>query len=103
MQLARAQPNATALFHGDRTTHYATLDRHVRRVANVLAALGVGRGDRIAYLGKNSDLYYELLLGAARMGAVMVPLNWRLAPAELVAIVADGQMRRWLPARDLAL
>src|SRR5207245_8216619 len=73
-----------------RVTRYAELDRHATQIANGLAGFGVRPQDRIGYLGKNSDLYLELLFGAARAGAVLVPLNWRLAVPEIGAILADA-------------
>jgi non-ribosomal peptide synthetase component F len=87
---AARRPDATALIHDDRKTGYAELDRRANRIAYVLADLGIRRQDRIGYLGKNSGLYFELLFGAARLGAVLVPLNWRLAPPEIGAILADA-------------
>ena len=54
-----------------------------------LIALGVKPGERIAYLGKNSDFYFELLLGAMKAGVVMAPVNWRLAGPEVAFIVDD--------------
>ena len=59
------------------------------RVANALIALGVKPGERIAYLGKNSDIYFELLLGAMKANVVMAPVNWRLAGPEVAFIVGD--------------
>jgi acyl-CoA synthetase (AMP-forming)/AMP-acid ligase II len=87
---AARRPDAVALIHEDRMTCYADLDRRASRIANGLADLGIRRQDRIGYLGRNSDLYFELLFGAARLGAVLVPLNWRLAPPEIGAILADA-------------
>jgi fatty-acyl-CoA synthase len=55
----------------------------------MLAAHGVGKGDRIAWLGKNSRLYFELFYSAARVGAVTVPVGWRLAPPEVAYILGD--------------
>ena len=46
-------------------------------------------GERIAYLGKNSDIYFELLLGAMKANVVMAPVNWRLAGPEIAFIVGD--------------
>ncbi len=86
----RRQPEAVALIHGDRVTSYAALDRHASQVANGLVGLGVRRNERIGYLGKNSDLYFELLFGAARAGAPLVPLNWRLAVPEIATVLADA-------------
>ena len=59
------------------------------RVANALNALGVKPRERIAYLGKNSDIYFELLLGAIKANVVMAPVNWRLAGPEIAFIVED--------------
>ena len=75
-------------FEGRRTT-FAGLDIHTNRVANGLKALGVKPGERIAYLGKNSDIYFELLLGAMKANVVMAPVNWRLAGPEIAFIVED--------------
>jgi fatty-acyl-CoA synthase len=88
---ARVQPERTAQTFGDRATSYAELDRHASQVANGLIALGCQPGARIDYLGKNSDLYFELLLGALKANVVLVPINWRLAPPEAAAILADAE------------
>ncbi len=87
---AKARPQAIGLRFEGRDTSFAEFDRHTNQVANALIASGVKKGDRVAYIGKNSDLYFELLFGAAKMGAVTLPIGWRLAPAEMAYIVADG-------------
>ena len=78
------------MIYDGRVTRYDTLDRHASQIANGLSGLGIRRQHRIGYLGKNSDLYLELMLGAARAGVVTVPLNWRLAAPEIGAILADA-------------
>ena len=75
-------------FEGRQTT-FAQFDRNTNRVANALTAAGVRHGERIAYLGKNSDIYFELLFGAMKAGVVMAPVNWRLAGPEIAFIVGD--------------
>jgi fatty-acyl-CoA synthase len=75
-------------FEGRQTT-FAEFDVKTNRVANALIALGVKPGERIAYLGKNSDIYFELLMGAMKAKAVVVPVNWRLAGPEVAFIVGD--------------
>jgi fatty-acyl-CoA synthase len=75
-------------FEGRRTS-FAALDSQTNRVANGLLALGLKKGDRIAYLGKNSDIYFELLIGASKAGIVLTPVNWRLAAPEVAYIVND--------------
>ncbi len=87
---ARAQPGATAQIFRDRITTYAELDRRASQVANGLIALGARPGTRVGYLGKNSDLFFELLLGALKANVVLVPVNWRLALPEAAAILADA-------------
>jgi long-chain acyl-CoA synthetase len=88
---ASLRPDAIVLRFEDRATSYAALERRTNRIANALLAEGLRPGDRVAHLGKNSDRYFELLLGAAKAGLILVPLNWRLAPAELGDIVRDAE------------
>jgi long-chain acyl-CoA synthetase len=77
----------------DRTTSWAELDDRADRVAGALIAAGCAPGDRIAFVGKGSDRFFELLFGAARAGVVLVPVQWRLAAPEIAAIVADAGAR----------
>src|ERR1700754_3485972 len=86
---ARLRGYTTAFEFEGRRTSFAGLDVHTNRVANGLKALGVKPGERVAYLGKNSDIYFELLLGAMKAGVVMAPVNWRLAGPEIAFIVED--------------
>jgi long-chain acyl-CoA synthetase len=88
---AAQRPDAIAFEFEGRLTSFAELDAHASQVANALAAAGVRQGQRIAYLGKNSDHYFELLLGAAKAGVVMVPVGWRLAPPEIAFIVDNAE------------
>ncbi|MBT6429066.1 MAG: AMP-binding protein, partial [Rhodospirillaceae bacterium] len=62
--------------------------------------LGVGRGDRVAHLGYNSPELLELLFACARLGAMLVPLNWRLAPPEHVWILQNCEPRAVLAEAD---
>lgn len=80
------------VFEG-RVMTYADLDTHTNQVANALSAAGVAPGDAIAYLGKNSDHYFELVLGASKAGVVMAPIGWRLAPGEVAYILDDTQAK----------
>jgi fatty-acyl-CoA synthase len=86
---AKSRGNAIAFEFEGRHTSFAELDINANRVANGLRALGVKPGVRIAYLGKNSDIYFELLLGAMKANVVMAPVNWRLAGPEIAFIVRD--------------
>ncbi|KAB2340215.1 acyl-CoA synthetase [Actinomadura rudentiformis] len=71
---------------GDLT--YAELDDRAARLATVLAETGVGRGDRVAYLGLNSPSFLLTMLAAFRLGAIFVPVNFRLAGPELNSVLA---------------
>jgi len=86
---ARARGDATVFEFEGRSTSFAQLDVHTNQIANGLIALGVKPHERIAYLGKNSDLFFELLLGAMKANVVMAPVNWRLAGPEIAYIVED--------------
>jgi acyl-CoA synthetase (AMP-forming)/AMP-acid ligase II len=85
-----------ALRFGAVTRTYAELERHARQVANGLAAAGVRPGDRVAYLGKNTLCYLEYFLGCARARAVLVPINWRLAEAEMAYVMGNARPRSLL-------
>src|ERR1700760_1140134 len=88
---AKNRGDAIAFEFEGRQTSFAELDIRTNRVANALQALGVKAGERIAYLGKNSDIYFELLMGAIKANVVMAPVNWRLAGPEVAFIVEDCQ------------
>lgn len=90
---AHERPDRAALREDDRADSYAQLEDRTARIAAMLLAAGLEKGDRIAWIGKNSDLYFSLFYGAARVGIVMVPIGWRLAPAEWAYIVKDTGAR----------
>ena len=90
---AAQRGGATAFKFEGRTTTYAELDACSNAVAQGLLASGVQSGDRIAYLGKNSDRYFEILLGTMKAAAVIIPINWRLAAPEISYIVADAGVK----------
>ena len=87
---AANRPDVVAIRCGARTLTYAELDERSSRLAQALLAAGVHAGDRIAHLDRTAPEIVELLFAASKIGAVTVPLNWRLAPAELETIVADA-------------
>ena len=90
---ARVRPGQTAFDFEGRITSFAELDAHANQVANALLAAGLKPGERVAYVGKNSDHYFELLLGCAKAGVVIVPVGWRLAPPEIAFIVNNAEAR----------
>lgn len=90
---ARSHPDRVAYIAGDTEVTFGDFDRRADQVANALASAGVGLGDRVAILDKNSLEYAEQLFGAARIGAVQVPVNYRLAPDEVAYIVNNAQAK----------
>ncbi|GAA0950118.1 long-chain-fatty-acid--CoA ligase [Actinocorallia libanotica] len=86
----RERREAPALTGDGRTVSYGELDARSSRVAQALLAAGVRAGDRVAYVGKNAPEYFDLLFGAAKLGAVTVPVNWRLTGREITAILTDA-------------
>ncbi|MGH8636567.1 MAG: AMP-binding protein [Burkholderiales bacterium] len=92
-------PSRVALHFEGTDLTYAALWQRVERVAR---ALRVDKGDRIAWLGYNHPDMLVLLFAAARRGALLVPLNWRLTAAEHRAILDDCQPRWLFSDSDLA-
>jgi len=86
---AKTRGNAVVYEFEGRQTSFAQFDILTNRVANALKAQGVNPRERVAYLGKNSDIYFELLMGAMKANVVMAPVNWRLAGPEIAFIVED--------------
>src|SRR3954451_8358613 len=86
---AKSRGDAVAYEFEGRQTSFADFDILTNRVANALIAQGIKPSEHIAYLGKNSDVYFELLLGAMKANVVMAPVNWRLAGPEIAFIVED--------------
>ena len=72
-----------------RTLTYGQLDERVSRCAGALAAMGVGREDRVAILCRNRIECFEFLFACGKLGAILVPLNWRSPAAELAALLDD--------------
>jgi acyl-CoA synthetase (AMP-forming)/AMP-acid ligase II len=87
---AAAQPDALALIFEGRRYSYAEMETRANRAANALLSLGVKPGDRVCWLARNVASFWHAIAGAAKIGAIMTPVNWRLAPAEIAAIVKDA-------------
>lgn len=73
---------------GRRVT-YAELEDRASRLAGVFAARGIGREDRVAILCRNRIEFFEALFAVAKLGAILVPLNWRMPASELAPLVED--------------
>ncbi|WP_395644593.1 fatty acid--CoA ligase [Terricaulis sp.] len=96
----QARPDKIALKFESRATTFAQFDRHTNQAAQALHAEGIGYGDVIGYLGKNSDHYFELLIAASKIGAIMVPIGWRLSPEEVSYIATDAGVKLLFVDRD---
>jgi long-chain acyl-CoA synthetase len=94
---ASQRPGKTALASAGTALTFAQLDAQANQAAQ---AIGAAPGERIAFLGKNSPQYFVLMGAAAKLGAVLVPLNWRLAYPEIVAILRDARVRLVLVERE---
>ncbi len=89
---ARLNASAEAIVEVERKRRYtfAVLNDRCNRIAHVLRKKGVAKGDRVALLMMNGVEYIESFFACAKLGAVIVPLNWRLVPEELEFIVNDS-------------
>jgi fatty-acyl-CoA synthase len=87
-------PNKAATIFEGTTLSYAALGDRIEQTARALKAeFGVSRGDRVAILSLNRPDYLVLLYACARLGAMLVPLNWRLAVAEQLFILSDASVK----------
>ncbi|MFD3481998.1 long-chain-fatty-acid--CoA ligase [Streptomyces sp. NPDC058665] len=87
---AEHRPDALAILCEGRGVTYGQLDLESDRVARALDGAGLRPGARVAYLGKESERYYEILFGCAKSGTVLVPVNWRLTAPEISHILQDS-------------
>jgi fatty-acyl-CoA synthase len=91
-----------AIIDGERSRTFAQLDVDASRIANALRARGLGPGDRIALLSRNSLEYAQLVFGVARSGAVLVPLNFMLGAGEIAYIMRHSASRALIVQDALA-
>ncbi|MBI2761084.1 MAG: long-chain-fatty-acid--CoA ligase [Chloroflexi bacterium] len=84
-------PDREAIIDGDVRYTYAQFQVRVDRLANGLAALGVQKGDRVALLAPNNHRFLECFYGVTAIGAVLVPLNYRLVPSDFTYIINHGE------------
>ncbi|MEU6844670.1 long-chain fatty acid--CoA ligase [Streptomyces sp. NPDC046716] len=98
---ARKTPKRVAIVHEDQQWTYEELHERVLRLAHALRALGIRKGDRVAYLGPNHPTFLETLFAAGALGAVFVPLNTRLAAPELAHQVTDSGSTVLIHAAEL--
>lgn len=101
---ARKFPAKEALVFGSKRYTWQEFDQRANRVANALLEMGVYKGDKVAVLFCNSTELIECYIGIAKVGAVAVPVNFRLAPGEIEYCVNNSEAKvlildnRFLPA-----
>ena len=88
---AAEQPDRELVLHEERPLSYRAAAGASKRLANALVERGIASGDRVAILSKNCPEYLVVYLAASRVGAAVVPLNYRLAPPEWEHILADAR------------
>src|SRR5262245_35194581 len=90
LQRALRTPERPALAFENRILSYAEMQQRIEQLAGRLDRLGVRQGDRVAYLGINQPTFLFALFATVRLGAIFVPLNFRLAGSEVAANVGDA-------------
>ncbi len=99
-QHAAFAPNKAAIRFADANLDYAALAARIRHACGGLAALDIGEGDVVAFLGFNHPEMLALLFACARLRAILLPLNWRLSVAEHARVLADAKPRVVLATPD---
>lgn len=87
---ADVRPSHIALSEGDRTVDFAELDSRSSQAGQAMMAEGVAPGDRVVIIARNSIAYYEAILAAAKIGAVLAGVNFRLTADEITSILHDA-------------
>ena len=86
---AKSFPLKTATIYENRRYSYPELNARTSQLANALRAEGVAEKGRILWLGQNMDRLFELVLAAAKVGAVVCPANWRFSAYEMIHVIDD--------------
>ena len=86
---AARRPSKAAIVWDGKTYTYADLATRVRRLANALVGLGIGKGERVGLLATNCVEHAETVFALSEIGALWVPLNYRLTPSE-IGVIVDG-------------
>src|SRR5215813_8739481 len=99
---ARRTPDRCALKYRGEDVSYAAFDLQIRQVGGWLAARGIGPGDVVAVLMKNSTAFLELVFAASHIGAVFLPINYRLSADEVGYIIGNSGARLLIADEELA-
>lgn len=99
---ARMSPGRTAMIFDDRSVTYAEFATRVTKLAARLRSRGVAAGGRVGYLGPNHPAFVETMFAAHLLGAVFVPLNFRLAAPEISYMVEDAGIGNLIYAPECA-
>jgi acyl-CoA synthetase (AMP-forming)/AMP-acid ligase II len=99
-QHARQRPDHLAVVCEGRQVTYAELHRRSNQTAHALLAEGLRRGARVAYLGRESEHYFDIAVGCAKSGTVLVPINWRLTSREVDHVLRDSNAELLFVERD---
>ena len=97
----RHDPSRPMLRSAERTMSFAEVDPVLDRVAHFILGKGIGAGELVGYLGKNSFDFYFAFFGCARTRSALVPFNWRLAAPELAEQIRDSETRLLILDREL--
>ena len=87
---ARKFPDKEAVVFGDTSLTYGEFNGRINRLAHALQEMGVGKGDKVTLLMANCNQYLECYFALAKIGAVAVPVNFRLHPGEIAYIVNNA-------------
>ena len=90
---ARVEPARIAMVYGQQRISYAALQGRVEAAAGLLAAQGVAPGDVVALLMKNSAAFVELALAISHVGAVILPINYRLGVDEVAYVLSHAEAK----------
>jgi fatty-acyl-CoA synthase len=90
---ARIYADKTAIVDGDRRYRYRELQERVHRLSNALLSLGIRQGDRVCILSPNSHFFLESFYATSQIGAILVPLNYRLVPADHAYILGHAGVK----------
>src|SRR4051812_19574636 len=99
---ARQTPQRCALKYRGEEIGYAAFDERIRRVGGWLAGRGIGADDVVAVLMKNSAAFLDIAFAVSHIGAVFLPINYRLAPDEVGYIVENSGARVLIADEELA-